>query len=77
LTEELIETSQEEIRELSGEYVPDGSQVVRVFTQVEDVSAYTSLMSFISWVRPKSMQMRSGVDQHGNEAIELIYLRGK
>jgi hypothetical protein len=75
VTEEIIE--KEEIREVEGVYVPDGSQLVRIFFQSEDVPAYSKMLEFINWVKPSAFNVVCGNDQNGNQAVKLTYIRQK
>lgn len=76
MTEEIIE--REEIREVEGHYVPDGSQRERIFYPSEDVSAYLNMLDFINWVKPESFNVVCAKDQSGNiVAVKLTYLRSK
>lgn len=75
MTEEIIE--KEEIREIEGQYVADGSQVERIFYTTEDVPAYSKMLEFINWVKPSAFNVVCGNDQNGNQAVKLTYLRQK
>jgi len=78
MTGEIIEATQEEVREVEGVYVPDGSQRERMFYPAEDVSAYSKMLEFINWVKPESFNVVCGKDQEGNiVAVKLTYIRGK
>ena len=78
MAEQIVESTQEEeIREVEGVYVPDGSQLVRIFYPSEDVPAYTKMLEFINWVKPLSFNVVCGNDQNGNQAVKLTYLRQK
>lgn len=75
MTEEIIE--KEEIREIEGQYVADGSQIERIFYTTEDVPAYSKMLEFINWVKPSSFNVVCGNDQNNNQAVKLTYLRQK
>jgi len=76
VTEEIIE--KEEIREIEGQYVADGSQRERIFYPSEDMSAYAKMLEFVNWVKPESFNVVCAKDQSGNiVAVKLTYLRSR
>jgi len=78
MTEEIVESTQEEVREVEGVYVPDGSQRERIFYPSENFSAYFHMLDFINFVKPESFNVVCAKDQSGNiVAVKLTYLRQK
>jgi len=76
VTEEVIE--KEEIREVEGQYVADGSQKERIFYPSHNFSAYFHMLDFISFVKPESFNVVCAKDQSGDiVAVKLTYLRSK
>jgi len=78
MTEEIIESAQEEVREVEGQYVADGSQRGRIFYPSEGMSAYFHMLDFINWVKPESFNVVCAKDQSGSiVAVKLTYIRSK
>jgi len=78
LTEEIFESTQEEIREVEGHYVPDGSQREHIFYPAHGFSAYFHMLDFINFAKPESFNVVCAKDQSGDiVAVKLTYLRSK
>lgn len=68
------EPSSEEVKELIGEYVPDGTQKKRLFYDDSDCTAYNKLLQFLNWRKPQAFSVQSGVAPDGARVIKIDYI---
>lgn len=68
------ESSSEEVKELIGEYVPDGTQKKRLFFDDNDCTAYNKLLQFLNWRKPQAFSVQSGVAPDGARVIKIDYI---
>ncbi len=68
-------SEEENIKEVEGQYVPEGSQKRRTFYPEGEISAYTKMLDFISWVKPVAFQVEYGKDLKGEYVVQIIYVR--
>lgn len=72
----MQELNQQEIPTLEGIFIPAGNRKEKIFIASDTESAYSQMISFISWVKPIQFEGSFGNTTDGREAARLIYVRG-
>lgn len=66
--------SSEEVKELIGEYVPDGTQKKRLFFDDNDCTAYNKMLQFLNWRKPQAFSVQSGTNPDNSRVIKIDYI---